>query len=204
MGYSKKHNVLSALILTVFAAVIGLAATGTLSYPYIMIDRQIQLISSCVFGGNSFSATPYGFQFSAPKGFCFVPNRLFPADGSIQVLPRGWYSVINEYARASVFAATRATILLESVTPGRSPSEALDALTRGGFLRNAEVINTVNPHGISIILVKNATGIEGGNARYDWAFALHPNGKIFLSVLSFHPEDPEVFQYVIDSIDTLK
>jgi hypothetical protein len=196
LSYIRAHKILSAVGGCIVATIIYMAATGTLSYPYIMFMRQIQLVQHCEFGTNEFTTPDFGFRFSAPDGYCFAPHRIFPADGTVHVLPKGLYSVISEYASGSVVQATRATLLFEPIAPGRSPDDVVSTLQRGGFLRDAMVATTTTESGLQVILVRNAIGVDG-QKHFDWAFIAHPGGKNWLSVLTSHPEAPAVFDFVV-------
>lgn len=176
------------------------SVTGTITYPYIMSARQVQMITYCHFGNNVFSSSDYGFKVSAPAGNCFLPNRLFPQDGSVQVLPSGWYSVIDEYAKGSIIKASRGTLLFEPVKNDRNTSSVLTALRNGGFLDDATVTEMTNPRGLGIILAKNVRGIDA-TAHFTWAFVMHPDGKVFLSVLNSRPDDSAVFDQLLNSLE---
>lgn len=175
-------------------------STDTLTYPYILISRQIQMIKFCNFGTNSFNTKEYGFSLSAPKEFCFLPNRIFPADGTIQIVPRGSYFVINEYATGSVIVNSKSTLLFERIAKDRNTKAVLEALKNGGFLSEAKTTEQINKNGLKITVVKNVKGVDGPN-HFDWAFIEHPNGKVFLSILLAN-QDTTIFDYILENIKT--
>lgn len=193
--YPRSTVALCVLTLVFFA----LAWTGTLSYPAIMLDRQIQLISRCVIADSSFVAEDFGFSFLAPSDYCVLPHRLFPRDGSIQVVPRGWYFVVNEYAAGTIATESRASILFDFRTEIRNKAAFLAALEAGGFLDGATVEEHENATGLRMTIVRNARGIEEGR-RFNWAFVDHPTKPISVSVLSSFIGDPIVFWAVLDGM----
>lgn len=201
--YIKQHKVKSTIFGLIIVAIIGMAITGTLSYPYIMVDRQIELLRYCSHDTTVFDTKDYGFHIEAPTGFCILPHRIFPADGSIQVVPTGKYSVINEYAKGTINNVSQATILFEQSEVGRSPEELLKNMESGGFLNEATISEFTNKQNLHVYVVKNTTGLDAG-PHYNWAFVLHPNGKVLLSVLNSRPETPEVFDYILDHLGATK
>jgi hypothetical protein len=172
---------------------------GTIAYPWIMLDRQVQSIAHCTYGSQEFAAAPFGFVISVPNELCILPHRIFPEDTSIQILPRGFYSVWNEYAKGTVIDASVATLLFENMTPERNSATIFHALDAGGFLLSATTTTYKTPNGFTVTEVHNATGIESGKL-FDWAFIDHPDGKYTLSILSSHPEDPTIFHKIITSL----
>lgn len=180
-----------------------MACTGTLSYPYILANRQVILNKYCKHGGiNDFQTTDFGFRILAPEGQCILPHRSFPKDTSIQVLPAGKYSVINEYAKGTIIDAARATILFEHITSDRNPKEILARMRLGGFLDNAQVTEFTNKNGLHVFLAKNTIGIDGVS-HFDWAFITHPNKDIMFTMITAHPESPEVFDYVLENLSPM-
>lgn len=160
------------------------------------------MIKFCHFGNNNFVTEEYGFSVSLPEEYCFLPNRLFPEDGSVHVLPKGWYSSINEYAFGSVVNNSKSTLLFEPIKDDRNLSAVLNALTQGGFMQGAKTREFTNKNNIHIYIVEDAKGVDE-TKRYDWAFITHPNGKIFLSLLLINTEDKTVFDYILENIKAL-
>jgi hypothetical protein len=198
--YKKKSILIGGIIILIAV----MAITNTLSYPYILISRQIGLTKYCAHGGiNELTTREFGFQIISPTGYCLLPHRLFPADGSIQVVPNGNYSVINEYAKGSIIKAAQATILFEKAEAGRSPQELVEKMRQGRFLDEAQVSEFTNKKGLHIVLLKNTIGLDE-TSHYDWAFIMHPNGTVLFSILTAHPENPDVFNYVIDNISAIE
>jgi hypothetical protein len=176
-----------------------MAITGTLSYPIIMVERQLQLLSRCIFSNSEFVAQDYGFIFLVPNDYCVLPHRLFPEDGSIQIIPRGLYSVINEYAKGTIAAESRASILFDRQSETRNRRAFLATLQAGGFLDGATVEEHTNSTGVKMTIVRNARGIESGKL-FQWAFIDHPKRPISVSILSSHVDDPAVFEAVLDGM----
>jgi hypothetical protein len=176
-------------------------ATNTLAYPYILAARQIQSIRDCTFGSPQFKTTSYGFSFTVPDGYCALPNRLFPADGSVEIVPRAWYFSINEYAKGTIASASRASVLFEPVTPVRDPARIVETLVRGHFAEQKNIESTTTPSGIAFTLVNNVLGTD--NNRYDWALATHSNGKYFAEIISPSIAGVSVREEVLDSFSVL-
>lgn len=198
----RKRIVLIIAGIVVLICIIWMAATGTLSYPYIMTIRQIDLIHYCRNGLNTFDTKVYGFQLSAPEGYCIIPNRVFPENATIQVLPKGLYSVLSEYISGTVVVNTRATIYLEPITAVRNTKSILDTLLKGGFLAEAKMSEKILPGGLHASIVRNAKGIEDGS-YFDWAFVDHPDGKSVLMLLLPHTNgDATVFDYIVEHLTT--
>lgn len=198
----KKHWFVSILIAIAIPSLIYMYLTDTLSYPYVLVSRQIQMIKYCYLGNNEFTTKEYGFSVSVPGQYCFLPNRIFPDDGSVHVLPKGGYFVINEYATGSVLRNAKSTLLFEPIASDRNTPVVLDALKKGGFLVDAKITEIKNKNGIKITLVHNVRGIDESK-HFDWAFIDHPNGKIFLSVLLANTEDKSVFNYILDNLKAI-
>lgn len=197
-----KHQRTSFVLLILALFALALAFTGTLSYPAIMIDRQIQLISRCVFSDSKFVSEDYGLIILAPSDYCILPHRLFPKDGSIQVVPKGWYFVLNEYAAGTIATESRASILFDIRNETRNRKAFLAALEAGGFLDGATVEEHTNTHGIQMTIVHNARGIESGKL-FLWAFIDHPTRPISISVLSSRVDDPIVFDAILDGMSAI-
>ena len=204
--YIKNHKTKSVILSIILFSIIGMAITGTLSYPYILIDRQVVLTKYCSDEGiRDITTKEFGFRIVGPEGYCLLPHRMFPEDGSIQVVPKGSYSVINEYAKGTIIEAAQATILFEQTEKGRSPKELVEKMGQGGFLKEAKISEFKNRQNLDVLLVSNSTGLdEESAAHFNWAFIANPNGKILASVLTSHPETPEVFNYIVDNISALK
>lgn len=184
---------IAVVILTMWLA-------GTLSYPWIMIDRQVQLLTRCEWQKEtSFPAKPFHFTIVTPTDLCILPHRIFPEDTTVQIVPRRYYSVWNEYAKGTIVEASRATFLFEPLTSERNAGRIADALSAGGFLRVASTTQYTTPNGFSVIEVHNALGIEDGKL-FDWAFIDHPDGQSTLSILSTHTEDQTVFHKLIEAL----
>jgi hypothetical protein len=172
--------------------------TGTLSYPYILLDRQIELISDCAFGTNSFTTDTFGYSFSVPREYCILPNRLFPLDGSIEIVPKGWYFVINEYAKGTIAEGAKATLLFEPITSDRDPQIILQSLINGKFLIAKNISNTTNASGIGFILADSVLGAD--DQPYDWAFSTRPDKKYFLAIITKHSDDQTVGKYLLENL----
>ena len=196
--FIKKHKVFSLLCILVLIIIVGMVFTGTLSYPYIFADRQIELLSRCVFSSNNFSTDFYGYSFSAPKGYCVLPDRLFPTDGSIEIVPRGWYFVFNEYAEGTIAQEAKVTLLFEPITNERNPASIIHNLINGKFLNAINIGSTINSSGIGFTLVKNVLGAD--NQTYNWAFATRPDKKYFLAVVTKSSDDQTVGQYILKDL----
>lgn len=202
--YIKNHKIRATIIGLIVLCIAGMAISGTLSYPYILIDRQIELRKYCAHGGiQEFDAPTFGFHISAPSEYCVLPHRIFPEDTSIQIVPTGNYSVINEYGKSTIINATRATLLFEHLEQGRSPEELIAKMRQGGFLQGATEKEFQTKQGLHVFLLENTGGLDG-TSRYSWAFILHPDGKSLLSVLTEYPEAPDTFNYIINNLSALK
>ena len=195
----KKHWIVSISLVLLFASFCYMFVTDTLSYPYILTSRQIQMLKYCYSGSNEFNTTEYGFTVNIPDGYCFLPNRLFPDDGSIQILPKGLYSVINEYAKGTVILNSKSTLLFEPIVSDRNTPAVLDALKSGGFMSDATIKKWTNNNKVNIYLVSNTKGVDESR-HYNWAFIEHPNGKVFLSILLSNINDSVIFNYILDNI----
>ena len=193
----KNHKVLGSLLALLAFLFLWMAFTGTLSYPYIMASRQVQSIANCTFGSSSFKTDKYGFSFSVPEKYCILPNRLFPLDGSIEILPKGWYFVFGEYAYGTVARASKATVLFEPITSERDPDLIVNTLVRGKFLNASDVSSTTTASGIKFILANSASGIDGD--LYDWAFTTHPSKKYFVAIVTRHISNEVVRNYLLES-----
>ena len=198
MMFIKKHKVFSLFCALVLISIIGMFFTGTLSYPYILADRQIELISRCAFGSNNFSTDFYGYKFSAPEGYCVLPDRLFPTDGSIEIVPKGWYFVFNEYAEGTIAEGAKATILFEPMTTDRNPDSIIHNLINGKFLDAKNIGSTINSSGVGFTLANNVLGAD--NLPYNWAFATRPDKKYFLAIVTKNSDDQTVGQYILKDL----
>lgn len=194
------HKKKSVACVIVLISLIVMWQNGTITYPWIMLDRQVQLLSRCAHGGQTFVADPFGVTITAPDAMCILPHRIFPEDTSVQIVPRGYYSVWNEYAKGTIVEAARATFLFEQHTSERNAQVILGALDAGGFLTHASTTNYVTPNGLAVTEVHNASGIEEGKL-FDWAFIDLPGERYTLSILSSHPEDQAIFHSLINTLD---
>jgi len=185
----------------IFIALIStMSLTGTLSYPYIMLDRQIQLISRCMFSPSSFDAAPFGYSILVPDDYCVLPHRMFPEDTSIQVVPKGFYFVFNEYAFGSIASASKASILFEPTTPERNKRTLPGILIQGGFASGSSITEEhTNGHDVPFSIVRMATGIEEGK-RFHWAFTDNSSTGYTATILTADPAQPEVFESIIDGM----
>jgi len=163
-----------------------------------MLDRQAQSIKDCTFGSSSFTTDDYGSSFEVPEGYCTLPNRLFPIDGSVEIVPKDWYFVFNEYAKGTVAKASQATVLYEPITSERSPELIIQTLLNGKFLNINNVSSIVSPSGINFILADSASGSD--DELYDWAFAEHPNKKYFVAIVGRHSTDHVVRDYLLETL----
>jgi len=194
--------VFSLFIFLVVLSIGWMASTGTLSYPYIMADRQIESIRYCMFGKPTFETPEYGFRFTVSDDLCILPHRIFPADGSIQVVPKGFYFVITEYAKGTVVDASKGTYLFERKSDGRTIAVVMKALNDGGFLAGATREVVQNVHGVPMTVVWGASGLDP-TVRFNWAFAMNGRDDILLSILAKDTNDKEAFRMLIDSVELL-
>jgi hypothetical protein len=176
--------------------------TETLSYPWIMADRQIQSLRECTFGDPTFETPTYGFRFSVPSEYCILPHRIFPDDSSLQIVPKAFYFSLNEYISGSVSRVSRGSVLFERTSDGRTIPAVMDALRMGGFLASATTSEYTNPSGVTFTVVRHATGIVEGK-YFDWAFAENRDGTILLSLLSQEEVTPSIFETLLDGIEKL-
>lgn len=194
----KKNPIVTSILAILLCLFAYMYMTDTLSYPYIMASRQIQMIKYCYFGSTKLSSSEYGFSVDVPEKYCLLPNRIFPDDGTVQIVPKGFYFVINEYATGSIINNSKSTLLFEPIASDRNTKSVLEALEKGGFLTEATISEKTNPNKLKITIVKNVKGIDE-TKHYDWAFVMHPNGKVFLSIL-LADSDTTVFDYILDSL----
>lgn len=195
--FLKAHKVYSLFFVVLIISIVWMVFTGTLSYPYIMFDRQVQSIADCTFGSTEFVTDDYGASFSVPAGFCVLPNRIFPRDGSIEIVPKGWYFVFNEYAKGTVAKSSEATILFEPVTADRDPNFIIQNLVNGKFLNISHVSATTTASGVEFTLADNTYGTDG--ELYDWAFAVHPNKKHFVAIVAKHSANHTVLRRLLET-----
>ncbi len=196
---SKKHKILAACCVLVMIVVAYMAFTNTLAYPYIILDRQVQSLKDCTFGSTHFTTDFYRFSFSSPEGYCVLPNRLFPEDGSIEIVPKGWYFVLNEYAQGTVAEASRATLLFEPVTVERDPEKIIQTLVNGKFLDMSNVSIKTASSGIEFVLANSTRGTD--DELYDWAFATHPDKNNFVAIVARHSTDQVVRDYLLETLN---
>jgi hypothetical protein len=201
-AFMQRHKIGTAFGLLAMCVIIFMAVTGTLSYPYIMVDRQVQSIRHCTFGQPVFETADYGFRLTVSPGLCILPHRVFPLDGSIQILPKSFYFVGSEYAKGSVALASKGTYLFERTRDGRTVSAVMDSLRNGGFLEGATTEVIENRKGITMTVVHHASGLESG-PRFNWAFAMNKKGDTLLSVLQRDEGDEASFRALIDGVDLL-
>lgn len=195
----KKHWVISSLLLIIFVSLCYMTVTDTLSYPYILVSRQIQMLKYCRNASSEFVTKEYSFTVKVPDGYCFLPNRLFPDDGSVHILPKGLYSSINEYATGSVINNSKSTLLFEPIRSDRNIQAVLEALKKGGFMSEATSKEMKNKNGVKIYLVTSTKGVDESK-YYNWAFIENKEKNVFLSILLSNTEDSSVFDYVLENI----
>ena len=196
-----KHKILSVVLIAIISSTIYMVCTDTITYPYIMADRQVQSIRDCTFGSQSFETDTYGFSFTAPEGFCVLPNRIFPLDGSIEIVPKGWYFVFNEYAKGTVARGSRMTILFEPVLPDRDPEQIVETLVKGGFLDRKNISATTTSTGVNYTILTNTRGTD--DSLYDWAFTTRPDGKYFVGIVMHHADNDPIWNHLLGSIKLL-
>lgn len=153
--------------LVAVAVLIALFWNGADSYAFIMVQRQTQLIRQCAFGSSTFEIAPIRARFSVPQDLCILPSRLFPAEPTIEILPRGWYFVFNEYAAGTVAKAAKGVIVFEPILPDRSPERVGESLVAGGFAHATALGIATTSHGYPYHDFSAVTGID--EARHDWA-----------------------------------
>lgn len=161
------------------------------------------MIKSCVYGANSMNISEFGFAIQVPEGNCILPNREFPLDTTIQIVPRGFYFVLNEYISGSIVNNTKATLIFEPENDARNVEVIMQSLRAGGFLKNARVSTITNSQGAEIVEVKNAAGIDG-QGSYDWAFIRNVKKKTLLSVLLIHTDDSGVYESLLKTISFIE
>jgi len=196
--FIKTHKIISGFCVILIISVIYMGFTGTLSYPYILLDRQIELISDCAFGTNNFTTNVYGYSFSVPKKYCILPDRLFPVDGSIEIVPSGWYFVFNEYAKGTIAEGAKATLLFEPVVADRDPQLIIQSLIKGSFLNPNNISSIKNSSGIDFILADSVLGAD--NQLYNWAFSIRPDKKYFLAIITKHSDDQTVGKDLLENL----
>lgn len=199
-SWIRRHKVLFVIGIFLLLSIVWMAVTGTLSYPYIMVDRQVQSIRYCLFGNPSFETHEYGFRFTVPNDLCILPHRTFPLDGSIQVLPKGFYFVVNEYAKGSVIEASKGAYLFERARDGRTIPVVMDSLKNGGFLTGATTDVVKNSHGVTLTVVRHASGIDP-SMHFNWAFAMNRKNDVLLSILTKDIGGSSSFEALIDGVE---
>lgn len=196
----KKYYLYASFVLIIVAFLYGLY-TGKLSYPWILLDRQSELISRCVISSTTeVLATSFNFRASVPATSCVVPHRIFPEDGTVQIIPRGLYGVISEYAKGSIINASEGTLLFEPLTKERNAEAIVHTLIEGGFINQSSVQTYKNSAGLTIIEVTGASSIEPKKI-YNWAFIDNPDGKSMVSILIPQKEKQNVFHTLIKTMN---
>lgn len=198
--YASGHKKVTALLIILVISLVWMATTGTLSYPYIMAERQIQLLNHCVHPTTTFIADPFGYKVTIPKGYCALPHRIFPNDGTVQIVPEGYYFVLNEYTKGTVTESAVATLLFFPDKNGEEVGANIDALRRGKFLEEATYRSEKNPHEILITQFDNATGIIEGK-RFDWAFTVHTEGKSSMTALTDKTNQTQLFNEILNGVE---
>lgn len=180
-------------------ALVALWLTDTWSYPLIMLSRQIQLIRDCAYPETTFISPDHGFAFAVPAGYCALPHRRFPEDGTIQIVPGGWYFVINEYAYGSVARVSEAAVFMERTSTKRNRSAIIDAMTRGGFFADAPRKDLTNESELAMTTFANVRGVDE-ESRYNWAFIESPDGSALVTAVTDRVADPRIFDAVVASV----
>ncbi len=199
----KKHYLYTSFVLIIVAFLYGLY-TGTLSYPWILLDRQSELISRCVVSSTTeVLATSFNFRASVPATSCVLPHRIFPEDGTVQIIPRGLYSVISEYANGSIINASQGTLLFEPLTKERNSKAIIQTLINGGFINQTSVQTYKNTAGLTIIEVTGASSIEP-KKLYNWAFIDNPDGKSMVSILIPQEKNQDTFHALIKTMTSIR
>jgi hypothetical protein len=170
-------------------------ASGGLEFLMIVVERQAQSVRQCVFGGSAFDASAHGLRVIAREGYCILPHRLYPEDGSLHVLPRGFYFVLAEYFRGSVLLASQTGIYIEPAN-GRTPQDIVHVLDAGGFLAGATREDRTNGEGLAFIILRDTLGADG-EARFDRAYLLSPDGQYLVTILARRAEDRATFDAVL-------
>jgi hypothetical protein len=196
----KKTSVFTLILIITFGWMIY---SGTLSYTLILVQRQTQLLRTCVYPNTHFFTTAFASQFNVPKGFCILPHRIFPADTSIQVVPRGWYNVISEYSKGTIAQESVASIQFEPTSLGRTAVSIEDALQTGGFMNHATTSTYINPAGWQVLEIRGVTSILD-NSTYNWAFLTHPNGQILVSIVVPANKDQTVLHTIVNTFTVHK
>jgi hypothetical protein len=200
--FIKAYKKSSVIIGLVAISIISMWITDTLSYPFIMTERQYQLIRYCVHPSSTFITTEYGYAFPVPEGYCAIPHRIFPDDGTVHIIPKGWYFVFNEYAKGTVTENSVATLLFIHDSNGEEISSNINSLRMGGFLDEATSKEMTNAKGLSIREFDNAKGILEGK-RFNWAFIVNPNNKTSLTVLLNTVHETKIYDDIIAKIEAI-
>jgi len=200
--YLSEHKKITFGAFLLLLTIIGMWRTGTLSYPYIMTERQIQLIMHCVQPKSQFIANQFGYVIEIPTEYCAIPHRIYPRDGTVHIIPKGWYFVFNEYAKGTVTENAVATLLFINDTNGEEISSNKNSLRMGGFLDTASTSKFTNSQGVSVVEYDNASGIIDGE-RFNWAFIVHPEARTSLTIQTRKTQDNPIYGKVIANIRTI-
>lgn len=200
LKYIKNHKILSGFAVFFAVGLFYMYIAGTISYPYIMADRQLQSLRLCTFGDHStFDAKEFGFTLAVPEGYCVFPNRQYPSDGSYQLIPKGFYFSFNEYAFGTVAEASRGYIMTEELNQRRSTEGVLAAFMGGRFIDDGFIATSTNKNGLLVTRVNHVADVFY-TGFYDWVLVDHPNGKYFLSGYVPANVDHAVFDSMVDHI----
>lgn len=195
-----KRTISYTLIGLVFlASLVRMWMTDTLTYPFIMAERQYQVIANCVSPNSTFTTETYGFSLEVPQGYCALPHRIFPLDGTVQIIPKGWYFVLNEYISGGISNSAIGTIIFVHDINGAEVARSINSLNMGGFVANATHITATTTSGLPYQYFENASGVATGST-FDWAFATHPKGSSSFMSLTDKIDQRALFKQVIQSI----
>lgn len=198
--YIKAHKIRTSFLVLFLVCVVYMYQAGTITYPYIMADRQVQSLRLCTFGDHSeFNAKEYGFDISVPAKFCVFPNRQYPKDGSFQIIPKGFYFSFNEYAFGTVVDASQAYVMTEERNQRRSVEGVLGAFMGGKFIDSGTISTSTNKNGLHITRVDHVADVFYSN-YYDWVLVDSPDNAYFFSGYVPEKVDHTVFNYMVDNL----
>lgn len=200
LPYVKAHKVRSGFYVLILICIVYMYQEGTITYPYIMADRQVQSLRLCTFGDHhEFDAKEFGFNISVPEKFCILPNRQYPKDGSFQLIPKDFYFSFNEYAFGSVVEVSQGYVMTEERNQRRSVEGVLGAFMGGQFINNGKISTSTNKNGLHITRVDHVSDVFY-TGFYDWVLVDSPDNAYFFSGYVPEKVDHTVFNYMVDNL----